>query len=95
MASSLSSHGSLEFGFHPAETALNPVGGSPVVHLRNANLPADLVRSTRRCARLHRGSLAIADGNGVAEIADPFGSILGFHGPTPALLLRAANVHAV
>ncbi|MHB1209518.1 MAG: VOC family protein [Acidimicrobiales bacterium] len=47
--------GDIEFGFHRADAAKNPVGGSPAVYLRVEDHPAAVTRAESKGARLHRG----------------------------------------
>lgn len=73
--------GDIEFGFHPADASMNPVGGSPVVYLRVEDYAAAVARAESKGARLHRGPLAICASRTIAQLFDPFGNVFGLDGP--------------
>ena len=72
----------LEFGFHPADPARNPVGGSPVIYLNVEDHAEAVARAGALGARLHRGPIDIAGSRTIVQMSDPFGNIFGLDGPT-------------
>ncbi|WP_329486739.1 hypothetical protein OG618_08730 [Kitasatospora sp. NBC_01246] len=71
----------VEVGFHPADDERNRRGASPVVHWGVDDL--DQVRErllAAGCAH-HRGPLTIAPGRRIAQLRDPFGTVVGIEGP--------------
>ncbi|MEE1747573.1 MULTISPECIES: VOC family protein [unclassified Streptomyces] len=73
--------GGVELGFHPADDARNPRGGSPVVYWRVADVHAVRERLLAAGCAHHRGPLVIEPGRRVAQLRDPFGTIIGIDGP--------------
>ncbi len=72
----------VELGFHPVDDERNPRGGgSPVVYWGVEDL--DQVRErllAAGCAH-HRGPLTIEPGRRIAQLRDPFGTVVGIEGP--------------
>ncbi|WP_405712857.1 MULTISPECIES: VOC family protein [unclassified Streptomyces] len=73
--------GGVELGFHPADDARNPRGGSPVVYWNVADLDTVRERLLAVGCEHHRGPLAIEPGRRIAQLRDPFGTVIGIEGP--------------
>ncbi|KIF73924.1 glyoxalase [Streptomyces sp. 150FB] len=73
--------GGVELGFHPADDERNPRGGSPVVYWEVDDV--DQARDWLLAAGCehHRGPLTIERGRRIAQLRDPFGTIVGIDGP--------------
>jgi predicted enzyme related to lactoylglutathione lyase len=72
--------GSTEYGFHPSDSELNPIGGSPVVYLATKDLIAAMERALTLGSVRHRGPLVISPERSIAQFKDPFGNIFGLDG---------------
>ncbi|WP_424706993.1 VOC family protein [Kitasatospora acidiphila] len=74
-------HGGVELGFHPADDERNPRGGSPVVYWSVGDV--DRAREWLLAAGCehHRGPLQIEPGRRIAQLRDPFGTVIGIDGP--------------
>ena len=70
--------GDVELGFHPADEAKNPLGGSTVPYWRVDDLEAALTAVLKAGGRRHRGPLDLEDGRRIAQVVDPFGAVVGF-----------------
>ncbi|GLU49183.1 VOC family protein [Nocardiopsis ansamitocini] len=73
--------GGVEYGFHPADDERNPRGASPVVYWA---VEGDLEQALESllavgCTR-HRGPLDVRPGRRIAQIVDPFGTVIGIEG---------------
>ena len=71
----------LELGFHPADEARNPRGGSPVIYWSVSDVDAARTALIEAGALHHRGPLEIAPGRRICQVTDPFGMIVGLDGP--------------
>ncbi|GAA2255972.1 hypothetical protein GCM10010232_51770 [Streptomyces amakusaensis] len=71
----------VELGFHPADEARNPRGGSPVVYWGVDDLDRARARLLAAGCAHHRGPLEIAPGRRIAQLRDPFGTVVGVEGP--------------
>lgn len=71
----------VEFGFHPADEARNPRGGSPVVYWAVDDLEAARRRLLAAGCVHHRGPLEVSPGRRIAQVRDPFGTVVGLDGP--------------
>ncbi|MFG2624693.1 VOC family protein [Streptomyces sp. NPDC048473] len=70
----------VEFGFHPADDARNPRGGSPVVYWSVDDVDGVRERLLAAGCEHHRGPLTIEPGRRIAQLRDPFGTIIGIDG---------------
>ncbi|WP_434593397.1 VOC family protein [Streptomyces sp. A5-4] len=73
--------GSIELGFHPADTERNAPGGSPVVYWGVDDLDQARDHLLGAGCDHHRGPLLIEPGRRIAQLRDPFGTIIGIEGP--------------
>ncbi|MGW1410818.1 VOC family protein [Streptomyces sp. NPDC002403] len=73
--------GGVELGFHPADDVRNPRGGSPVVYWNVADVTEVRERLLVAGFEHHRGPLTIEPGRRIAQLRDPFGTIIGIEGP--------------
>ncbi|MFJ7197497.1 MULTISPECIES: VOC family protein [unclassified Streptomyces] len=73
--------GGVELGFHPADDARNPRGGSPVVYWSVADVVEVRERLLAAGFAHHRGPLTVGPGRRIAQLRDPFGTIIGIEGP--------------
>ncbi|WP_261561968.1 VOC family protein [Frankia tisae] len=71
----------VEVGFHQADDDRNPRGGSPVVYWSVADLDTARERLLSAGCVHHRGPLLVAEGRRIAQVVDPFGTIVGVEGP--------------
>ncbi|MFD9591719.1 VOC family protein [Kitasatospora sp. NPDC059973] len=71
----------VEVGFHPADDALNRRGGSPVVYWGVDDVDHVRERLLAAGCTHHRGPLTIAPGRRIAQLRDPFGTVVGIEGP--------------
>lgn len=71
----------VELGFHPADDERNPRGGSPVVYWQVDNVDETRSRLLAAGCEHHRGPLTIEPGRRIAQVTDPFGTIVGIDGP--------------
>ncbi|MCQ4045783.1 VOC family protein [Streptantibioticus rubrisoli] len=76
----------VELGFHPADDARNPRGGSPVVYWAVDDVDAVRQRLLDAGCTHHRGPIEAEPGRKICQLTDPFGTIIGIDGPgsTPA-----------
>ncbi|MBA3489622.1 MAG: glyoxalase [Longispora sp.] len=70
----------VEFGFHPADDERNSRGGSPVPYWAVGDVDAARHRLLNAGCIHHRGPLDIGGGRKIAQVADPFGTIIGLDG---------------
>ena len=72
--------GAVELGFHPADER-NPRGGSPVVYWQ-VDGDLDTARGYLLAAGCvhHRGPIEAEPGRRIAQIVDPFGTVVGIEG---------------
>ncbi|MGW8485463.1 VOC family protein [Streptomyces sp. NPDC055886] len=73
--------GGVEVGFHPADDERNPRGGSPVVYWGVDDVDQVRERLLAAGCEHHRGPLEIEPGRRIAQLRDPFGTIVGIEGP--------------
>jgi len=73
--------GGIEVGFHPADDARNPRGGSPVVYWAVDDLDAARRHLLDAGATHHRGPLQVTPGRRICQLSDPYGTIVGLEGP--------------
>ncbi|GGY69906.1 hypothetical protein GCM10010326_75250 [Streptomyces xanthochromogenes] len=73
--------GGVEVGFHPADDERNPRGGSPVVYWGVDDIDQVRERLLAAGCEHHRGPLTIEPGRRIAQVRDPFGTIVGIEGP--------------
>ncbi|MER5368248.1 VOC family protein [Streptomyces sp. NPDC002722] len=73
--------GGVEIGFHPADDERNPRGGSPVVYWGVADVDRVRERLLTAGCEHHRGPLVIGPGRRIAQLRDPFGTVVGIEGP--------------
>ncbi|MET8743804.1 VOC family protein [Streptomyces sp. NPDC004728] len=73
--------GGVEVGFHPADDERNPRGGSPVVYWGVDDLDRVRERLLAAGCEHHRGPLVIEPGRRIAQLRDPFGTVVGIEGP--------------
>jgi predicted enzyme related to lactoylglutathione lyase len=66
--------------FHPADTKVPAGRAGQVAYWRVASLRVATDAFVRAGASLYRGPLAIEDGQGICQLADPFGNLLGLIG---------------
>ncbi|MEU0937108.1 MULTISPECIES: VOC family protein [unclassified Embleya] len=71
----------VELGFHPADPARNPPGGSTVPYWGVADLDAIRDRLLAAGCVHHRGPLVIEPGRRICQLVDPFGFVFGLEGP--------------
>ena len=71
----------VEFGSHPADSELNPRGGSPVAYFSVARLNAARRELIELGATPLRGPLAVAEDRAICQLRDPFGNVFGLDGP--------------
>ena len=72
----------VELGFHPADEQRNPRGGSPVVYWHVMDVDEARARLLDAGCTHHRGPLVIEAGvRRIAQVRDPFGTIIGIDGP--------------
>ncbi len=67
----------VEIGFHPADDEMNPLGRSTVPYFQITDLESALSVVNDHGGRRHRGPLEIDPGRRIAQVADPFGNIVG------------------
>lgn len=72
--------GGVELGFHPADDERNPRGGSPVVYWGVDDVDQARARLLAAGCEPHRGPLTIESGRRIAQVRDPFGTIVGIEG---------------
>jgi predicted enzyme related to lactoylglutathione lyase len=70
----------VEIGFHAADPAKNPVGGSPVVYFSVPSEAAARERLLALGATHHRGPLEVDTERSVCQLRDPFGNVFGLDG---------------
>jgi predicted enzyme related to lactoylglutathione lyase len=70
----------VELGFHVADPAKNPVGGSPVVYFAVTSVASARERLLALGATHHRGPLEVNAERSVCQLRDPFGNIFGLDG---------------
>ena len=73
--------GGVEIGFHTADPAKNPVGGSPVVYWSVRSLSRAREELIGAGATPHRGPLVVDDRRTICQLRDPFGNVFGLDGP--------------
>jgi predicted enzyme related to lactoylglutathione lyase len=73
--------GDIEYGFHQADDARNPRGGSPVVYWAVNDLDAARKHLLDAGATHHRGPLQVTPGHRICQLTDPYGTIVGLEGP--------------
>jgi len=66
-----------EVGFHAADDIKNPLGASTVAYLSLADLNAAIATVAGAGGSLHRGPLAIEGDRTIAQVKDPFGTVVG------------------
>ena len=71
----------IEYGFHPADDARNPRGGSPVVCWFVESHDAARGRLLAAGCAPHRGPLRVDGNRQISQLVDPFGTIFGLDGP--------------
>lgn len=71
----------VELGFHPADDQHNPRGGSPVVYWQVDDVDEVRERLLAAGCEHHRGPLDIESGRRIAQLRDPFGTIIDIDGP--------------
>lgn len=69
-----------EVGFHPADHARNPQGGSVVAYFGTGELDAQRAELLEAGATDRLGPLDIGRGEAICQLIDPFGDILGLQG---------------
>jgi predicted enzyme related to lactoylglutathione lyase len=70
----------VEVGFHAADPAKNPVGGSPVVYFSVASVDAAREQLLALGATHHRGPLEVDAERSICQLRDPFGNVFGLDG---------------
>ncbi|WP_245205794.1 VOC family protein [Kitasatospora sp. RG8] len=73
--------GGVELGFHPADDERNPRGGSPIVYWSVDDVDQVRERLLAAGCSHHRGPLRIEPGRRIAQLIDPFGTVIGIDGP--------------
>jgi predicted enzyme related to lactoylglutathione lyase len=74
-------HDGVEMGFHPVDDEHNPRGGSPVVYWSVDDLGQVRERLLAAGCEHHRGPLQVEPGRRIAQLRDPFGTVIGIDGP--------------
>ena len=72
--------GGVELGFHPADDERNPRGGSPVMYWGVDDVDQARARLRAAGCEPHRGPLTTESGRRIAQVRDPFGTIVGIEG---------------
>lgn len=67
----------IEMGWHQADDARNPRGGSPVVYWSVPDLDTARKHLLDAGAVHHRGPLQVTPGRRICQIVDPFGTVIG------------------
>lgn len=67
----------IEFGFHPADPAKNPLGASTVAYWTTPDLGAAIAGIVAAGGQMHRGPLDVEPGRRIAQVVDPFGAVVG------------------
>ncbi|MFJ2955587.1 VOC family protein [Streptomyces sp. NPDC087270] len=70
----------VELGFHPADDERNPRGGSPVVYWQVTDVGETRARLLEAGCTHHRGPLVVEPGRRIAQVVDPFGTVVGLDG---------------
>jgi len=70
----------VEVGFHAADPAKNPVGGSPVVYFAVPSVSAAREQLLALGATHHRGPLEVDAARSICQLRDPFGNVFGLDG---------------
>jgi predicted enzyme related to lactoylglutathione lyase len=73
--------GSAKLSFHAADGKVPAGRAGQVAYWRVASLADTMSRLEKAGATLYRGPLAIESGQGVCQLADPFGNLIGLVGP--------------
>jgi len=73
--------GTAQLCFHPADSKVPAGRAGQVAYWRVASLADARARFEKSGARLYRGPLAIGEGVGICQFADPFGNLIGLVGP--------------
>ncbi|MFJ2577164.1 VOC family protein [Kitasatospora aureofaciens] len=74
-------HDGVELGFHPVDDERNPRGGSPVVYWSVGDVDRAREWLLSAGCEHHRGPLQIEPGRRIAQLRDPFGTVIGIDGP--------------
>ena len=74
--------GDVEICFHSADSKVSSGRAGTVTYWRVADFRAAVGRAIELGGLIHRGPLAIGDGNTICQIADPFGNLFGMIGPS-------------
>ncbi|MEV5574416.1 VOC family protein [Spirillospora sp. NPDC052269] len=72
---------SVEMGWHEADDAWNPRGGSPVAYWAVPDLDTARKHLLAAGAEHWRGPLQVDPGRRICQLKDPFGTIIGLEGP--------------
>jgi len=67
----------VEFGFHPADPVKNPQGASTVAYWTTRDLDEAMAVVVEAGGTRHRGPLSVEPGRRIAQVADPFGAVIG------------------
>ena len=67
----------LELGFHPEDALKNPPGASTVPYLLCTDLEATIAAIQAAGGSLHRGPLVINATRRIAQVQDPFETVVG------------------
>ncbi|MGZ6403394.1 MAG: VOC family protein [Bdellovibrionota bacterium] len=73
--------GNAEICFHKADSKVSSGKAGVVTYWRVADFKQAAGRAEGMGGTIHRGPLAIEDGNTICQIADPFGNLFGLIGP--------------
>lgn len=71
----------VEIGFHQADDARNPRGGSPVVYWAVDDLDTARKHLLDAGCTHHRGPLLVTPGRRICQLTDPYGTVVGLEGP--------------
>jgi len=66
-----------EIGFHPEDVLNNPPGSSTVAYLLCTDLDITIEAIRAAGGSLHRGPLVIDSTRRIAQVQDPFGTVVG------------------
>lgn len=87
--------GSVQLCFHPADAKVPTGRAGQVAYWRVDRLLDAIVRFNQAGAELYRGPLAIEGGDGICQLADPFGNLFGlvgaYAGAAPRIAPNAAS----